>query len=87
MLGKMLRCRITGFEGIATARVEYLNGCIQYCLKPKMVDSKMPEGEYIDVHRIWRRPHQLELVGDGLMFVVDPTGGEMKDTPSGEYRG
>ena len=80
MLGKVMRCRVTGFEGIATARVEYLNGCVQYCLKPKSTDGKMPEGEYIDIG-------QLEVAGDGISLFVDPTGGEMSDTPNSNYRG
>jgi hypothetical protein len=80
-LGNVLRDRITGFEGIATARVEYLNGCIQFCLKRKIgADGKMPEAEYID-------SQQLEFVGDGLAVVQTATGGVMPDTPPTDYRG
>lgn len=32
-LGKTFRCRITGFTGVATARVEYLTGCNQLHLQ------------------------------------------------------
>ena len=80
MLGKNLKCRVTGFTGIATSKVEYLNGCIQYCLKPKMIDGKMPEGEYIDLQ-------QLEIVGEGILLGANPTGGDMSDTPRGTYKG
>lgn len=42
--------RITGFTGIVTGRCEYLNGCIQYLVKPKQKkgDKEMPKGEWID---------------------------------------
>ena len=80
MLGKLLRCKITGFEGIAVSKVEYLNGCIQYCLKPKTIDGKMPEGEYIDIQ-------QLEVVGDGIYLEAYLTGGDMSDTPGDIYKG
>ncbi len=64
-LGQRLRDRVTGFEGIANTRVEYLNGCVQYCLKPRVVEKddeamKMPEGNYID-------DSQLEIVDQGIL--------------------
>lgn len=51
LLGLKLRDLMTGFEGIAMSRVEYLNGCVQYCLKPEVDPQKMherPDGYYID---------------------------------------
>jgi len=71
-LGNLIRDKVTGFEGIATARVEYINGCVQYCIKPKMgKDKKMPEGEYIDLD-------QLEVVGNGIYIEPEPTGGPQR---------
>jgi hypothetical protein len=66
-LGQELRDKVTGFEGIASHRLEYLNGCVQYCLKPPIhVDKprELPEGHYID-------DQQLELVSEG---ILDPPG-------------
>lgn len=42
--------RITGFTGKVVGRVEYLNGCVQYLVKPQMKKGagKQPEGEWID---------------------------------------
>lgn len=75
MLGKEVKCKITGFNGIATAKIEYINGCVQYCVKPKMVDnSKMPDGEYIDVE-------QLELVSAGVKIQSTNHGGDRKEHP------
>lgn len=34
-LGLKAKDKITGFEGIITARCEYLTGCNQYCLTPQ----------------------------------------------------
>lgn len=74
-LGLKVRDKITGYEGIATAKVEYINGCIQFCVKPKVgADGKMPEGEYLDVH-------QLEVVNDGIEIEPSPTGGPQRDCP------
>jgi len=32
-LGKIAKDKITGFQGVLTARVEYLTGCNRYCIK------------------------------------------------------
>jgi hypothetical protein len=75
-LGSKLRDKVTAFEGIATSRVEYLNGCVQYCIVPKVgKDSKRPDGEYFDIG-------QLELVGDGVSIKPSDTGGLQRDCPS-----
>jgi len=74
-LGNKVRDKVTGYEGVATARVEYLNGCVQYCVKPKVgSDGKMPEPEYIDVQ-------QLEVVSDGTTVEPSKTGGPQRDCP------
>ncbi|MDR1347825.1 MAG: hypothetical protein LBJ63_05255 [Prevotellaceae bacterium] len=74
-LGQKVRDMVTGFEGIAIARIEYLNGCIQYCVKPQSQKGEMPESEYID-HQ------QLEVVGDGVDIIpTGEPGGFMPDMP------
>ncbi len=35
ILGRTVRDQISGFEGVATARTEYLNGCTQVCITPR----------------------------------------------------
>jgi len=78
-LGQRVRDVVTGFEGIVVSRVEYLSGCVQYCVKPHVgEDGKMLEGEYIDEQRI-------EIVGDGKTVIAAPTGGVMSDTPRDRY--
>lgn len=59
-LGVRLRCNITGFEGLATGRMQYINGCVQYLVKPPVdKDGKMREGEWID-------EAQLTKVDEGI---------------------
>ena len=49
-LGKKVKDSITGFEGIAIARIEYLNGCISVEVRPTKLSSegKMIDAEWID---------------------------------------
>ncbi len=42
-LGDKVRCKITGYTGIATAKTEFLNGCVQYEVTAKIgKDNKLP---------------------------------------------
>lgn len=80
-LGNIVRDTVTDLVGTATSRVEYLNGCIQYAVLPKVgADNKIPEAYYIDHQR-------LEFVDDGVAVKRSPTGGPQRDTPSASYRG
>ena len=84
-LGTRLKDLVSGFEGIAIARVEYMNGCVQYYLKPKLdKDGKMLEAQSIDCN-------QLVVLDDGLNKPVEkeekkeiPKGGIMPETPKVE---
>jgi len=57
-LGQKVRDVVTGFTGIAVAKIEYLNGCLQIMVRPKMVAPKKgdqqvrPEGAYIDIEQL-----------------------------------
>ena len=69
-LGSKIRDGVSGLEGIATARVVYLNGCTQYCLAPaiKEGENSLPKGYYID-------QGQLEFVDDEITQEAKETGG------------
>lgn len=42
-LGDKVRCKITGYIGIATAKTKFLNGCVQYEVTAKIgKDNKLP---------------------------------------------
>ena len=48
-LGDKVRCIHTGFTGVATTKMEFMNGCIQYEVVPRVgKDGKMPDGVFID---------------------------------------
>ena len=48
-LGDQVKDKVTGFVGIAVARTEFLNGCVQYSVAPKVgKDNKIPEELGID---------------------------------------
>jgi len=85
-LGSLVRDVVTGFIGVATSRVEYLNGCIQYCVTPPVdKDGAMRPGEYIDHQRLVVEA----VIGEpgAIAAAVSDTGGPQRDAPSGVYRG
>jgi len=59
-LGKEARDKVTGFTGIITGHCEYLTGCSQYGIQPKVdKEGKVPDTRWVDVNR-------CEIVGDGV---------------------
>jgi hypothetical protein len=59
-LGLRAKCKITGFEGIITSRVEFLTGCNRYCLQPtELKDYQVIESQYFD-------EAQIEIIGEGI---------------------
>ena len=48
-LGSKLKCKVTGFEGIATGHCEYITGCDTYCLNPGIdKDGKLQDTKWFD---------------------------------------
>ena len=78
-LGDKVRDKVTGFTGIASAKCEFLNGCVQFLVRPKMAvpkkgeTPKYPEGTYIDVE-------QLDVVGTRKLKLNE------REEPSGGFR-
>ena len=67
--GDLVEDIITGFKGRVIARSEWLNGCMQYVVKPPIdKDGKRLDGEWID-------EDQLRL--------VDSTNPMVRKSPSG----
>lgn len=79
-LGKEGKDKITGFQGIITARVEYLYGCAQYGLSPKVgEDGAVKDTSFFDEGRI-------AIVGPGIApeeVQVEKKGGINRDMPRG----
>lgn len=52
-LGDRMRSVVSGYEGIAVAKVEFLNGCVRYQLQPGVdKDGKLPDGDWLDVQEL-----------------------------------
>lgn len=96
LIGYPVKCLVTGFTGIVTARIEYLNGCLQYCVKPKShKDNKDEEGLYIDASQLIifskKSKHIITGVpweGPAITKSKKAPGGPQQDQPkSGTYSG
>jgi hypothetical protein len=76
-LGDLVRCKITGFDGITTQKVYYLQGCVRFCVTPQGLtsDGKMKESHYID-------EPQLEIVTKGFYKVEE---GIIQETRTGGF--
>ncbi|QJD98628.1 hypothetical protein HH212_00045 [Massilia forsythiae] len=62
-LGYIYRDKITGFMGVATGYVEYLTGCNQVLVAPRVAgDGTMRDSQWFDVQRLERQAgDQIQL--------------------------
>ena len=78
-LGQEGRDKITGFKGLLTARYQYITGCDQYILTPKIVKGKCEASEVFDEGRI-------EIIGKGVapmdVQIKGNLGGPQRDVPT-----
>ena len=71
-LGDKVRDIHTGFEGVAVAKTEFINGCIQYNILPKCKEKgKMPEDIGIDSQSLEVIPTKKKKI------IKKETGGAM----------
>jgi len=79
-LGQEGKDKITGFQGIISVKAEYLYGCNQYGLTPKVDENgKIGDTQFFDEGRI-------EIVGNGILpeeVQVEKNGGVNRDAPRG----
>jgi hypothetical protein len=76
-LGDLIRDTITGFEGVAVHKSEWLNGCVRVGVQPKkLFEGKPVEAQMFDIE-------QLELV----TAVKPATGTKAKAAAAGEHGG
>lgn len=52
ILGEKVKDNITGFEGIAIGRAEYLNGCVSIEVQSTKLKDGMPISEWFDEQRL-----------------------------------
>ena len=86
MLGDEIQDRVTGIKGIATAKIIFLNGCVQYSIKPRAdKDGKEITATFVDSQQIKRLGEGLNKKSRGRPQKKgkkkEPIGGVMKDTP------
>ena len=46
-LGSKVKCHITEYEGVATAKVEYVTGCIQFLVETKLGERWIDESRLL----------------------------------------
>lgn len=65
-LGMRVRDKVSGFEGVAVARTDWLSGCTRYSLQPKVdKDGKLPDVQGFD-------EPQLEVVTEKKVAATSP---------------
>ena len=75
-LGTKVKDMITGFEGVAVARIVYLNGCVQIQVQSKKLkDSKIIKAEWIDEPQL--------ICKDKVRAKSDKDPGGSGDVPNG----
>ena len=79
-LGQTVKCKLTGVKGVAEARLEFMNGCVQYLVRPKAKPKEegYPNGVYIDVEL-------LDVIW-GVKAIRPNTRLDIEDPPSGGIR-
>lgn len=81
-LGVKAKDKITGFEGIVVSKIEYLTGCDQYDLLPKVKNGEFKDSKWFDVSR-------LEVTGKGIKIETvqyeDDPGGPTPNVPKMNY--
>jgi hypothetical protein len=73
-LGHVVRDRITGFEGIVTGLVNYITGCNQALVQPKMHEHDFLESRWFDMDR-------LEIANQVRFELAISSAGPDKEAP------
>lgn len=65
-LGDEVECLITGFAGVVTGYVEYLTGCNQALVVPRVgKDGSFKSGEWFDVQRLRVKRRKVITIDNG----------------------
>lgn len=84
-LGQTMRDRLTGLEGVASSRIEYLTGCTQFALAQPGVtaDGNTKEWRYFD----WQRLEVAENIENPWVEVRKSESTRRADGPGEAPRG
>ena len=81
MMGRRVRDAASGFKGVVTSRVVYLNGCVQYGVQAAATeDGKLPEIVYLDEGR-------LKVYGQPVKIPNPTLAGEVSEWPESDDHG
>lgn len=64
-LGAKAKDKITGFEGLVTAKCSYITGCDQYSIQPKCKDGAFLEAKWFDENRLEQLDAEIMVLDDG----------------------
>ena len=79
-LGDKVKCIYTGFTGIAVARTEYINGCIQFSVCPKW------DGKSLMIEETQFDESSLKIISKKLRKKEEPEDEEEKEEDGGATR-
>lgn len=68
-LGDKVRCKYTGFTGIAVGKIEFINGCVQYMIASKW-DGKTGQREEVGIDK-----ESLEVVKSKVIYKKEARNG------------
>lgn len=80
-LGSRVKDKMTGLEGVAVARIEYLNGCERYEIQPQGLTK---EGDVRKSHWVDRQQMLVEIIQEEKTEVEDRPGGSRNAPPRRE---
>ena len=80
-LGQKVKDVVTGFEGIVTSRCEYMNGCVQLSVAPKV----NPKEKWVKPKEKWFDESQLRVLVKKPIFKLSRNHGKSED-PGGGMR-
>ena len=78
-LGDKVRCIHTGFEGTAICKSEFINGCVQWAILPKINKTSKTSKENIMPEEVGIDSQSLEVVlKKKVKMIKKETGGPMR---------
>lgn len=81
-LGAELEDSITGFRGVATSRIAYINGCVQFGLMQKVKkDGSLLDPQFFDFQRL------VQISAAKPMPSRDGGAERMREAPKGRGHG
>ncbi len=83
-LGDTVKCKYTGFKGVVVARTDFINGCVQFCIAPKVgKDNKMGDEMGIDEDSLTIiKKRVIGSIMHKTRRINNPPGGASKKMPS-----